>query len=72
MFTTVCRIEADIEVIDVEEISADKKYIIKVLYSQELTGKYGELVGGSVNHSSWTVEKGKDGMWEIVDIYELA
>ena len=71
-YQDACRFEVDIEVIDVEEISADKKYIIKVLYSQELTGKYGELVGGSVSDSSWTVEKGKDGMWEIVDIDELA
>lgn len=67
------RIEADIEIIDVEEIVVDKKYIIKVKYTHRLTDKNGEIVGASIGiDSEWTVEKEKNEMWEIVDIDELA
>ncbi len=67
------RIEADIEVVDVVEIVADKKYIIKVIYTHELTDKNGRTVGASIGvDSEWTVKKLKNGAWRIVDIYELA
>ncbi len=55
-----------------EEISEDKKYVLKVTYTHRLTDKNGETVGASIGiESDWTVEKGKNGIWEIVDIYEL-
>ncbi len=63
----------EIKIIDIEELIADKKFKIKVVYTQILLDKNGEtLMGSSEIDSDWTVEKGKDGMWEIVDIDELA
>lgn len=71
-YLDACKIDVEIKVIDIEEILANKKYIIKVIYSRELTDKNGKTVGGSIGiDADWTVEKGKNGMWEIVDIYEL-
>ena len=72
-YQDACRIEAKIEIIDVEEILEGKKYVLKVTYTHRLTDKNGETVGASIGiESDWTVEKGKDGTWEIVDIDELA
>ena len=71
-YQDACNIDVEIKILDIEEILANKKYIIKVIYSRELTDKNGKTVGGSIGiDADWTVEKGKNGMWEIVDIYEL-
>ena len=71
-YQDACNIDVEIKILDIEEILANKKYIIKVIYSRELTDKNGETVGASIRiDADWTVEKGKNGMWEIVDIYEL-
>ena len=44
-----------------------------VEFPRPLTDKYGGPVGASIGiESDWTVEKGTDGLWEVVDIYELA
>lgn len=72
-YQEACRIEADIEVVDIVEIAADKKYIIKVIYTHRLTDKNGRTVGASIGiESEWTVKKLKNGAWRIVEIYELA
>ena len=66
-------IKATIDIIDIEEVKIDEKYIIHVMYTQELYNEDGKIMAGSWDVDSyWTVQKKQTGEWKIIDIQELA
>lgn len=71
-YEKAAKINANIKIESVEEVQEYKKYIIRVLYTQELINDSGEILAGSWNvNACWIVEKNGDNEWIVSRIQEL-